>query len=55
VGARRVNIENERRQIWWIYFVFVHKNRIMKLVAIFLRREGIREIDERSESNPNLR
>jgi hypothetical protein len=34
----RINRKGDRRQIWWMYFVFMCEKRIMKLVEIVLRR-----------------
>jgi hypothetical protein len=44
----KINREGEGGQIWWMYFVYVYENRIMKLVEVVLRRgrRGRRENDE---------
>jgi hypothetical protein len=37
-GRGRVNGEGEGGKLWQMYFVFMHKNRIIKTVEIVLRR-----------------
>jgi hypothetical protein len=37
---RRANGEGEARKVWWMYFVYAHENRTMKVTEIVLRREG---------------
>jgi hypothetical protein len=51
VGGRRVNRECEEGQIWWIYFVFMHENRTMKLVEIALKCERGMTENDGGESN----
>jgi hypothetical protein len=36
----RAQLKDEGMQIWWMYFVFIYENRIMKPVEIALRRAG---------------